>query len=128
MRISMRITVKRVLALGASALLAGSLAVAAGGTAYAADKITVTNPGTQATNPLSTPVSLQLKATDSVKSALTYAATGLPAGLAISKTTGLIAGTITTADTYSVKVTVTDAKKATGSAAFTWTARNTITI
>jgi hypothetical protein len=128
MRISMGITMGRVLALGASALLAGSLAVATGGTAYAADKITVTSPGTQTTNPLSTPVSLQIKATDSVKSTLTYAATGLPDGLAISKTTGLISGTITAAGTYAVKVTVTDAKKATGSAAFTWTAGNTITI
>jgi Ricin-type beta-trefoil lectin domain/Putative Ig domain len=128
MRISMRITINRILGLGASALLAGSLAVATSGTAYAADKITVTNPGTQTTNPLSTAVSLQIKAADSVKSTLTYAAAGLPAGLTISKTTGLISGTITAAKTYSVKVTVTDAKAATGSASFTWTAGNTVTI
>jgi hypothetical protein len=128
MRISKRITIKRILALGAGALLAASLATVTSETAYAANKITVTSPGAQLTDPLSTPVSLQIKATDSAKSTLTYTATGLPAGLAIRKTTGLISGTITVAKTYSVKVTVTDATKATGSASFSWTAKNTITV
>jgi hypothetical protein len=119
---------KRILVLGASALLAGSLATAAGGTAYAANTVTVTNPGTQTTNPLSKAISLQIKATDSAKSTLTYTATGLPKGLAISKTTGLISGTITASNTYAVKVTVTDATKATGSVSFSWVAKNTITV
>ena len=95
----------------------------------AAHKITVTNPGSQTTNPLSTHVDVAIKATDSDTSAtLTYSAAGLPAGLSIGKTTGVISGTVTTASTGTVKVTATDSTKATGSASFTWTARNTIAI
>jgi Ricin-type beta-trefoil lectin domain/Putative Ig domain len=121
----------------ACALLCGS-ALAATATvtatpayaAYAAThKITVTNPGAQTTNPLSAHVDVAIKAADSDKDAtLTYAATGLPPGLAISKTTGVISGTVTTADYATVKVTATDSTKATGSATFTWTAHNTIAI
>lgn len=97
--------------------------------AAAAHTITVTNPGARTTNPLSAPVDLAIKAVDSDKSAtLTYSATGLPPGLAISKTTGVITGTVTTADKATVKVTATDATKASGSASFTWTAANTIAI
>ena len=95
----------------------------------AAHKITVTNPGAQTTNPLSAHVDVAIKAADSDESAtLTYTATGLPPGLAISKTTGVISGTVTTADKGTVTVTATDSTKASGSAAFTWTARNTIAI
>jgi hypothetical protein len=91
--------------------------------------VTVTNPGAQTTNPLSAHVDVAIKAADSDKSAtLTYSATGLPPGLAISKTTGVISGTVTTADKTTVKVTATDSTKATGTATFTWTARNTIAI
>lgn len=98
-------------------------------TPAAAHTITVTNPGAQTTNPLSAHVDVAIKAADSDKSAtLTYTATGLPPGLAISKTTGVISGTVTTAEKTTVKVTATDSTKATGSATFTWTARNTIAI
>jgi len=46
------------------------------------------------------------KATDSSSSAtLTYSASGLPAGLSINSSTGLISGTPTTAATSSVTVT-----------------------
>ncbi len=98
------------------------------GARLAANKITVTSPGAQTTNPLSAKVSLQIKATDSAKSTLSYSAAGLPAGLTIGKTTGLISGTITKASAGTVKVTVTDATKAAGSASFTWTAKNTIVV
>ncbi len=110
-----------------SALLA--TAAYAYATPLAAHKITVTNPGSQTTNPLSAHVDVAIKATDSDTSAtLTYSATGLPAGLSISKTTGVISGTVTTASTGTVKVTATDSTKASGSASFTWTALNTIAI
>jgi len=83
--------------------------------------VTVTNPGNQ-TGTVGTAVSLQIKATDSAAGqTLTYGATGLPAGLTISSTTGLITGTPTTAGNSSVVVTVTDTTSATGSASFTWT-------
>jgi type II secretory pathway pseudopilin PulG len=52
----------------------------------------------------------------------TYAATGLPAGLTINATSGVISGKPTTADPYAVQVTATDSTGASvTSAAFTWT-------
>jgi hypothetical protein len=66
--------------------------------------------------------SLQIAASDSASGqTLTYSASGLPAGLSISSTTGLISGTPTTAATSSVTVSATDTTGATGSASFTWT-------
>ena len=83
--------------------------------------VTVTNPGHQ-TTATGTAVSLQVHATDSAAGqALSYSATGLPAGLSISSSTGLISGTPTTAGTSSVTVTATDTTGASGSASFTWT-------
>jgi Putative Ig domain len=81
----------------------------------------VTNPGSQS-GTIGTAASLQIAATDSASGqTLTYTATGLPAGLSISSTTGLISGTPTTAGTSSVTVTATDTTGASGSATFTWT-------
>jgi hypothetical protein len=83
--------------------------------------VTVTNPGTQA-GTVGTAASLQIHASDSATGqTLTYTATGLPAGLSISSSTGLISGTPTTAGSSSVTVTVTDGTGAKGTAAFTWT-------
>ncbi|MFG2638711.1 putative Ig domain-containing protein [Streptomyces sp. NPDC048362] len=83
--------------------------------------VSVTSPGNQ-TGTAGTPASLQITATDSSSSAkLTYSATGLPPGLTIAATTGLISGTPTTAGTYQVTATATDDTTATGSTTFTWT-------
>jgi O-glycosyl hydrolase len=83
--------------------------------------VTVTNPGSQ-TGTVGTAASLQVHASDSASGqTLTYTAAGLPAGLSISSSTGLISGTPTTAGTSSVTVTVTDTTGAKGTAAFTWT-------
>jgi hypothetical protein len=83
--------------------------------------VTVTNPGNQ-TGTVGTAVSLQIHATDSASGqTLTYSATGLPAGLSINASTGLITGTPTTAATNSTTVTAKDTTGATGSASFTWT-------
>ena len=83
--------------------------------------VTVTNPGSQ-TGTVGTAASLQMHATDSQSGqTLTWSATGLPAGLSISSSTGLISGTPTTASTYSVTVTATDTTGAHGSASFSWT-------
>ncbi|MCB0897010.1 MAG: putative Ig domain-containing protein, partial [Nocardioidaceae bacterium] len=66
--------------------------------------------------------SLQISASDSASGqTLTYSATGLPAGLSINASTGLISGTPTTAATYTTTVTAKDTTNATGSATFTWT-------
>jgi len=83
--------------------------------------VTVANPGNQ-TGTVGTAVSLQIHASDSATGqTLTYSATGLPAGLSINSSTGLISGTPTAAATSSVTVTATDTTNASGSASFTWT-------
>ncbi len=98
----------------------------------AGNTVTVTNPGSQ-TGTVGTAASLQINATDSASGqTLTYSATGLPAGLSISSTTGLISGTPTTAGSNSVTVTAKDTTGASGSASFTWTINsatgNTVTV
>ncbi|MFD6886167.1 M4 family metallopeptidase [Streptomyces sp. NPDC059957] len=82
--------------------------------------VTVTNPGNQ-TTVTGSAVSLQVQATSTNAGALSYAATGLPAGLSINSSNGLISGTASTAGTSNVTVTVTDSANQTGTAAFTWT-------
>ncbi|MEU9157524.1 M4 family metallopeptidase [Streptomyces sp. NPDC048417] len=82
--------------------------------------VTVTNPGSQSST-VGTAVSLQVSASSTNSGSLTYAATGLPTGLSINSSTGVISGTPTTAGTYSTTVTVTDSTGATGTASFTWT-------
>jgi hypothetical protein len=85
------------------------------------DTVTVTNPGSQ-TSKVGTAVSLQIQASDSASGqTLTYSATGLPAGLSVNASTGLISGTPTTTGTSNVTVTAKDTTGATGSASFTWT-------
>ena len=83
--------------------------------------VTVTAPGNQ-TGTVGTAASLQISASDSASGqTLTYSATGLPAGLSINASTGLISGTPTASGTSSVTVTAKDTTGATGSASFTWT-------
>ena len=84
----------------------------------AAETVTVSNPGNR-TGTVGTAVSLQISGSDSASKALTYSATGLPAGLSISSS-GLITGTPTTAATSNTTVTATSGT-ATGSTTFTWT-------
>ncbi|GAA2831802.1 M4 family metallopeptidase [Kitasatospora paracochleata] len=79
----------------------------------------VTNPGNQTTK-VNTAASLQIKASGGT-GALTYSATGLPAGLSINASTGLISGTPTAVGTSSVTVTAKDTANKTGSTSFTWT-------
>jgi hypothetical protein len=83
--------------------------------------VTVTNPGSQ-TSTVGTAASLQITATDSgTGQTLTYSATGLPAGLSISSSSGLVSGTPTSAGSSSVTVTAKDTTGASGSASFSWT-------
>jgi prepilin-type N-terminal cleavage/methylation domain-containing protein len=51
---------------------------------------------------------------------LAWSSTNLPAGLAISSSTGIVSGTPTTAATYSVEVKVTDALGRTARTTFNW--------
>ncbi|MER5638762.1 Ig domain-containing protein [Kitasatospora sp. NPDC002227] len=83
--------------------------------------VTVTNPGAQSTI-VNTAASLQISASDSASGqTLTYSATGLPGGLSINSSTGLISGTPTATGTSSVTVTAKDTTNASGSASFSWT-------
>jgi acetylxylan esterase len=85
------------------------------------NQVTVTNPGNQTSMP-GTAASLQIHASDSAAGqTLTYSATGLPAGLSINSSTGLISGTPTASGTSSVTVTARDSTGASGSTTFTWT-------
>ncbi|MCX5404514.1 M4 family metallopeptidase [Streptomyces sp. NBC_00335] len=86
--------------------------------------VSVTSPGNQNTVTGSA-VSLQIQATSTNPGALTYTATGLPAGLSINSSNGLISGTASTAGTSNVTVTVKDSANQTGTAAFTWTVGTT---
>ena len=80
----------------------------------------VTNPGSQSGTVGVAVTALQIVATDGNGDALTYSATGLPAGLSISAS-GLITGTPSAAGTSSVTVTANDGRGGTGSATFSWT-------
>ncbi len=75
-------------------------------------------------------VSLQVSASDALDAPLTYSADGLPSGLSINSTTGLISGTIaagaSSGDPYVVTVTASDGAYST-SQTFNWTVTHTDT-
>src|SRR6516162_271748 len=122
----------RLLLITASVLLFGSALVigAPSFAAAAANTITVTPDVAQTTDPLSTAVNLQMSAVDSdpLQTTFTWSETGLPAGVAIDPATGVISGTFSAPFTGQVTVTATDTTMAAGSATFTWTAKNTVTV
>ena len=72
--------------------------------------------------------SFAVSASDPDGDALTYAATGLPAGTIINSTTGAIAGTPAAAGAYTVSVTVTDSKGGSANLSFTWNVLNSLPV
>jgi hypothetical protein len=80
--------------------------------------VTVTNPGNES-GTVRDSVSLQIQASDSQGNALSYSASGLPAGLSIDSATGLISGTLTTPGSSTVTVTATDGATS-GTSTFAW--------
>ena len=83
--------------------------------------VSVANPGNR-TGTVGTATSLQMSASGGTPP-YTWSATGLPAGLSINSSSGLISGTPTTANTYTVTVTATDSATPThnsGSTSFQW--------
>ena len=72
-------------------------------------------------------ISLDAGATDADGDPLTYAATGLPAGLSLDTSSGLISGTLSSssAGVHNVTVTVRDGSSVDASDSFTWTVTNT---
>jgi pro-kumamolisin-like protein/putative Ig domain-containing protein len=89
--------------------------------------VTLTHPPVQAAR-VGQPVRVQLHATDSANQALTYRASGLPAGLAIASATGLITGSPSRAGKASATVTVTDTSGSAGQATVAWTVAGRPTI
>ncbi|MET9731043.1 M4 family metallopeptidase [Streptomyces sp. NPDC006458] len=81
--------------------------------------VRITDPGSQYTA-VNTAGSLQIQAISTNSGPLTYSATGLPAGLSVNASTGLISGTATTLGTSNVTVTVKDSTNASSTATFTW--------
>jgi Putative Ig domain len=82
------------------------------------DTVTVTNPGSQ-TSIQGKPVSVPLSGADSQSYPVSFAASGLPPGLSISKA-GVISGTPSEGGRFAVTVTATSDTGAAGSASFTW--------
>ncbi len=89
--------------------------------------VTVANPGDQVSSE-SNSVSLAISASSSDGEIASYAATGLPAGLSIDSTTGLISGTVDSGDSqggigglYLVVVTASDSSGNSGGTQFNWT-------
>jgi len=80
---------------------------------------TITNPGDQS-GETGTAVSLAIEAMDSDGDTLSYSATGLPADLSISVSTGLISGTPGTPGVSNVTVTVSDGED-NAATSFSWT-------
>jgi hypothetical protein len=68
-------------------------------------------------------VSVQITGSDPDGDSITFSATGLPGGLSMS-TSGKITGTLTTAGTFNVTITVKDPQNATGTDTFVWTVKN----
>lgn len=95
----------------------------AGGCVMSSDRVTVSTPGGQAST-IGRGVSLQIHATSGAGGALSFKASGLPAGLSISAS-GLISGTPSvTAASYRTTVTATDSHGVSGSVAFPWSVRS----
>ncbi|MFI5734089.1 trypsin-like serine protease [Kribbella sp. NPDC051587] len=97
-------------------------------TQQATYKLTVTGGGTstlkivnpnQQTSKKGIAVSLQISASGG-SGGYTYSANGIPDGLSINQSTGLISGTPTTAATYHPTVKVTDSSGASTTATFYW--------
>jgi hypothetical protein len=86
----------------------------------AAGQVSIISPGSM-TTAVGAAVSYQVQATDTATGSLSYSASGLPTGLSISSSTGVISGTASTAGTYNVTLTGKDSSGPSGSAAFTWT-------
>ena len=98
--------------------LSGALSVSS---AQLGQPVTISSPGPQE-GIAGSPVSVAVSASDSSsRQSLSYAATGLPAGLSISSTSGTISGWPTTPGTSTVTLTASARTGAFATTTFTWT-------
>ncbi|HEY3611760.1 MAG TPA: glycoside hydrolase family 3 C-terminal domain-containing protein [Pseudonocardiaceae bacterium] len=99
--------------------LTGSLTVSS---TNAGNSVTVASPQGMS-SPVGMSASLPITATDSAGGqTMSWTASGLPAGLSINASSGVISGTASTAGTSTVTVMATDGTGATGTTSFVWTA------
>ncbi len=92
--------------------------------------LTFTSPGDQANNE-SDSVALTFQATEAGNPTFTYGATGLPGGLTLNTTSGLVSGTASAGDAlhspYTTTVTASDGTS-TAAVTFTWTISSSVTL
>ena len=92
------------------------------------DPLVATNPPATETSWIHSPVTLTVPFKNATGSPLTYSATNLPVGLAITTSSGVISGTTsTTATRRFVTVTATDGTR-TASASFLWTVTDPLAV
>ncbi len=84
------------------------------------DTISIENHGLQATLKGTATRKRMVASNTDTTQRLTWSATGLPPGLSINPTTGMISGTAATAQTTRVALTVTNETGQTATASFTW--------
>jgi subtilisin family serine protease len=84
------------------------------------DVVSVENPGFQGTLKGGTVRKGMFASNLDTTQRLTWSATGLPAGLSINATTGMVSGTVTTIRTSTVTLTAANETGQTGTASFTW--------
>ena len=84
------------------------------------DFIALANPGTQHTV-VNTSANLQIRSSDTRGQAVSYSATGLPAGLSINGSSGKIKGRARHIGTSTVTVTVSDSLGTSARTSFAWT-------
>ncbi|MFG1609910.1 ricin-type beta-trefoil lectin domain protein [Actinoplanes sp. NPDC049265] len=107
-------------ALSLTACAAGPLQLFRAPSGLDQDRISVENPRFQGTLK-GTAIRKRLFASNlDTTQRLTWAATGLPAGLSIDATTGMISGTATTTQTSQATITVTNETGQTTTESFTW--------
>ena len=84
------------------------------------DTVTITSPGSQST-PVGSSVSLQLVGSSSAGYPLTWSQVGLPGGLSLNASSGLITGVPTAMGTFGVTVTAADQAGTSRAVSFNWT-------
>ncbi|MEO0416219.1 MAG: PA14 domain-containing protein, partial [Verrucomicrobiota bacterium] len=65
-------------------------------------------------------VNLKIRGRDADGDTLTYAATGLPTGLSINRSSGVISGKVTKGGSYNARVTVNDGREGSATRNFVW--------